>query len=157
MALGTVKSTDIKRSIVLMAASTANVAAPTLATDGVPTQSTKNQKLMEGVDVGAFYYGRDAGQSTLMIKGRVTAAQTLVGTFTLWGYLTEADAWFEIPVNGGTAVTPTAMAETTADQINFQQRFENLGHYDRIALELAAIGGTGATFSAWLVTGRYGE
>lgn len=142
-----------------MDAAVANVAAPTLTdnTEGVPCYATKAQLIGGNADVGVCFGNRDVGESTLMIKGRVTAGQILVGTFTLWGYLTEAGAWFEIPVNGGTAVSPTALAETSADQINFQQRFQNLGHYDRIALELAAIGGTGATFDAWLVSGRHGE
>jgi len=80
----------------------------------------------------------------------------LVGTFILWGYLAAVDAWFEIPLNGGTALTPTALAETSSDQINFQQQIMNLGHYDRVALELASIGGGGATFDAWLVTAQVG-
>lgn len=143
-----------------MQAATANVAAPTLTdnTEGVPCYATKTELARgEGADKGVCFFGRDAGESTLMIKGRVTAGQVLVGTFTLWGYLTEAQAWFEIPVNGGTAVTPVALAETSSDQINFQQRFNNLGHYDRLALELSGIGGAGATFDAWIVSGRYGE
>lgn len=159
MALGDVKSTDTKRSIrMLEDDTTANVAAPAAATDGVPCYITRAQMMNgDSSDKGAFYFGRDALYSTLMIKGRVTAGQTLVGTFTLWGYLAEADAWFEIPVNGGTAILPVEIAETSSDQINFQQRFENLGHYDRLALELSGIGGTGATFNAFLVTGRSGE
>jgi len=84
------------------------------------------------------------------------AAVTIVATATLWGYLAEADAWFEIPVNGGTVGTPVALAETSTDQINFQQRFENLGHYDRIDIELASPA-AGSSFDAWIVSGRYGE
>jgi hypothetical protein len=136
---------------------TANVAAPALDTDGVPTYPVEANRSSAAAETGHCFMARDASQSTLMIKGRCTAGQTLVGTFTLWGYLEAADAWFEIPVNAGTVGTPVALAETSADQINFQQRFENLGHYDRLALELASIGGGGATFEAWLVTGRAGE
>jgi len=156
-AVGTVGGNATKRSIVMMSAATGNVAKPATSTAGVACYRTPQQAMDDQTDQGFCFMGRDSGQATLMIKGRVTAGQTLVGTFTLWGYLAEADNWFEIPVNGGTAVTPVALAETDTDAINYQQRFENLGHYDRLALELAAIGGTGATFDAWLVTGRYGE
>ncbi len=139
-----------------MAGATANVAAPTAATDGYQMYPAGASEVMSASTKGHAYAGRPPLHSTLMIKGRVTAGQVLVGTFTLWGYLAAADAWFEIPVNGGTAVTPTALAETSTDQINFQQQFTNLGHYDRVALELAGIGGTGAAFDAWLVTSQVG-
>lgn len=77
----------------------------------------------------------------------------LAGTFTLWGYLEAADVWFEIPTMGGTEVTPVALAETQADIITHTERYYNLGHYDRLALQLAGIaGGSGAEFSAYLVT-----
>jgi hypothetical protein len=153
-ALGTVSTKyDTKRSVCIMATGTiANVAAPTLATDGVAGYPGS----LLSSDEGCCFSQRDARESTLLIKGRCTAAEVLVGTFTLWGYHVESAAWYEIPVNGGTVGTPVALAETSPDQINFQQRFTNLGHYDRIALELAAIGGAGATFEAWLVTGRSG-
>jgi len=151
LAAGTIYSkSNAKKGLCLMAAATGNVAAPTLATDGYPMYPT-NQIT---ADDGHCFTASAAPVSTLMIKGRCTAGQTLVGTFTLWGYDAAMDAWFEIPVNGGTAITPVALAETSSDQINFQQQFNNLGHYDRIALDLAAIGGAGATFDAMLVTSR---
>ncbi len=154
MAVGANKTvSNAKKATCLMDASVANVAAPTLATDGVAMYAGP----VEGVLVEGHAFGsRPPLHSTLCIKGRVTAGQTLVGTFTLWGYLAAADAWFEIPVNGGSVITPDDIAETSTDQINYQQQFTNLGHFDRIALELASIGGTGATFSAWLVTSMLG-
>lgn len=155
MAAGTVKSTDIKRSIKLLDAQTTNTSIPTLSTDGFACYPTKVDLFEDAAESWCFYHDFDAGQSTLCIKGTVNAGQTLVGTFTLWGYLAEADTWFEIPVNGGTSVTPVALAETDTDKITFTQRFENLGHFDRLALQLTSVGGTGASFSAWLVTGKY--
>lgn len=155
-AVGDVYSKGIKRSVRLLVNRTTNQSAPTASTDGIPVYRTAKQAANDLVDTGLAFPFRDVGPSTLMVKGRCTAGQTLVGTLTLWGYLEEADTWFEIPVNGGTVITPVALAETSADQINIQQQFSGLGHYDRIAIELASIGGTGATFDAWLVTGTYG-
>ena len=162
-AIGDVKSNNNKKAVCLMPTGTvANVAAPTStpsvgapasAADGVPMYP---QVQFDPSDTAHGFVCRDPRESTLVIKGECTAGQTLVGTFTLWGYLAGPNAWFEIPVNGGTAITPVALAETDADAIRFQQRFQNLGHYDRIALQLASIGGTGATYEAWLVTGLAG-
>ena len=154
-----VSKSNAKKAVYLMVGATGNVAAPTgtptrtaaaSAADGIPCFPTSQI----AADDGHCYSAAAAAVSTLLIKGRVTAGQTLVGTFTLWGYDEALQAWFEIPVNGGTAITPVALAETTSDQINFQQQFNNLGHYDRLALELSSIGGTGATFDAMLVTSR---
>lgn len=153
MALGdNTTVSNVKKATHIMAA-TANVAAPTLATDGVAMYPSNSQTpQVQGHSFG----GRPPLYSTLCIKGRVNAGQVLTGTFTLWGYLAVANAWFEIPVNGGTVVTPVALAETSSDQINYQEQFMNLGHFDRVALELSGIGGTGATFDAWLVTAMLG-
>lgn len=153
MAAGDVNTNNLKKAFCLMAGATGNVAAPTLSTDGFPNYPTRTEGPMTN---GCCYPGRPAVYSTIMIKGRCTAGQVLVGTFTLWGYLAACDAWFEIPLNGGTAISPAALAETSSDQINFQQQLMNLGHYDRLAVELAAIGGAGATFDVWLVTAQVG-
>lgn len=151
LTVGQIQSkSNAKKAVVIMAAQTGNTGAPSASTDGIPAYPT-NQI---AADDGHCYAADAAMYSTLLIKGRCTAGQTLVGTFTLWGYDSLLDAWFEIPVNGGTAVTPVALAETSADQINFQEQFMNLGHYDRLFLELASIGGGGATFDAALVTQR---
>jgi hypothetical protein len=80
----------------------------------------------------------------------------LAATLTLWGYLAASRRWYEIPTSTGTAVTPAALAETGTDTITLVQRFLNLGHFDRIGLEVASIVGTGASFEAWLVTGTSG-
>ncbi len=146
--LGQTKGNGSKKSVCLMAPATTNVAAPTLATDGVPVYPSDSYL----TDDGHMFRNRPARKSTLLIKGDVTAGQILVGTFTLWGHDSLIDAWFEIPLNGGTTVTPVALAETDSDVIRFQQSIDNLCHYDRVALQLSGIGGTGATFEAVLVT-----
>ncbi len=155
--LGSVVSDTNKRSICIMAPATiANVAAPSASTAGVVGYNPGGAAGDGGADSGHSYRNRDARESTLLITGTCTAGQTLVGTFTLWGYHVPSADWYEIPVNGGTAITPVALAESDTDKITFQQRFSNLGHYDRLALQLASIGGTGASFQAWLVTGLSG-
>jgi hypothetical protein len=99
----------------------------------------------------AFYTGKYPTISTLAIRS-TAGSGTMVGTFTLWGYLTASDSWYEIPVNGGTAVTPVALAETESDRITFVETFDSLGSFDRLYLELSSVGGTGTTFEAFLIT-----
>ncbi len=88
--------------------------------------------------------GDTAGATALALADSV-----LVATLTLWGYLEASDTWHLIKVNTG-----SALAETASNVIGYQERYSDLGHYDRLALSVASIGGTGATIEAWLVTAR---
>ncbi len=152
--LGSISGTaNCKRDICIMAPATiANVAAPSAATDGVPVYNTLATN--RGADNGVAFGAQPPRVCTLLIKGTATAAEVLVGTFTLWGYHRASATWYEIPVNGGTTITPVAMAETDTDKITYQAQVNNLGHFERVALQLAAIGGAGASFEAWLVTSQ---
>ncbi len=149
MAVGDIKvRANCKKDIKLLEAAVANVAAPTAATDGV--RMYQLDKLGQGGTIfkdGANFPNQPTSKHRLCIKGTVTAGQTLVGTFTLWGYLESAAAWFRVPVNGG-----SALAETGTDVIGYTEVFEQLSCFDRVAISLASIGGTGASFDAWLTT-----
>lgn len=142
------------RSVCLMLAQTSNTAVPTAAgadtSDGVPTYPTNKIS----ADDGHCFTANPALSSTLLVKATVNAGQTLAGTLTLWGYHAPSDRWYEIPLNGGTGVTPVALAETETDLISYRERILDLGHFDRLYLQLTGIGGTGASFEAWLVTSR---
>ena len=143
------------RTVCIMAPTVADVAAPTVEADGIDVYPTRAGKRVAGVQVddGLCFPSTPSMNATLMIKGTCTAGQVLVGTFTLWGYHPQL-GWLEIPVNGGTAVTPVALAETETDKITFVQQFTNLGHYKKLALQLASIGGGGASFEAWMTNAQ---
>ncbi len=141
-----------KRQICIMAPGTAaNVAAPTLATDGIAVFSSPK---FVPTEEALCPPGYGAGHCTLLIKGTATGG-ALAGTFTLWGYDAASTCWYELPVNGGTPITPVALAETDTDKITFTQLFSVLNnhvtHFDRLALQLAGIAGTTPAFEAWLV------
>jgi hypothetical protein len=137
---------NAKKAICLMN-SPVDVAAPTLATDGVPNYHDEN-RAMGLTDNSACYTGRSAMTSTLMIHTSAGSG-SLTGIFTLYGYLAAAAEWFPIKVNGGAAVAATG-------KIAYTERFLDLGHYDRLALGLASSGGTTPTFEAFVVTGLAG-
>ncbi len=139
-----VSASNVKRAICLMTAQATNVAAPTLATQGVPCYPPLNA--FSSADAGAFYQGDCPDLSTLFISSSAGSG-TMVGTFTLYGYLTATATWYPITVNGA-----AALAETATDSIRFSQTYTNLGHYDRLYLSLASIGGTATAFEAYLVS-----
>lgn len=149
MAVGDVKvRANCKKDIKLMENATANVAAPTLVTDGIPMYEV--DKLGQGSTIfkdGVNFPHQPTSKHRLCIRGTVNAGQVLVGTFTLWGWLESAQAWFQIRVNAG-----SALAETGTDVIGYSEVIDQLSAFDRVALSLASIGGTGASFNAWLVT-----
>ncbi len=140
---------NANRSVCLLTAAVANTVIPSAATDGVPVYP---DSAVFSADTGHCYGGKPAEKSTLLIKGTCTTGQTLVGTFTLWLYHAPSDTWYERAVNGGNTVTATAMAETDTDRITFIELISNIGHFDRVALQLTSIGGSGASFEAWLAT-----
>lgn len=133
---------------------------------GVTTVADFEAELAADATVAALLELNTAGttQGYLLLVGDDDFAATplvyttgaLAATLTLWGYLAASQRWYEIPTNGGTPITPVALAETGTDLITLVERFYNLGHFDRIGLQVAGVAGTGASFEAWLVTGISG-
>lgn len=145
-AVGDIKgASNIKRSICLMTGQTSNTGAPPSATAGLNTYPDPNNYSSES---GCFFAVEYPELSTLTIHS-TAGSGTMVGTFTLWGYLNGPGQWFPIKVNGG-----TALAETSSDDIQYQEGFTRLGHFDRLYLDLEAVGGTATAFEAWLTTAR---
>lgn len=142
--IGTGSRSCCTKSICLMTAQITNNNAPTLATDGVPNFPDGTNQVK---DTGAGYSGRAHKKSTILIRS-TAGSGTMVGTFVLWGYLTAAAAWYPINLNGG-----TALAENSADQLYLREVVDELGMFDRLYLEVKAIGGTATAFEAWHVTG----
>jgi hypothetical protein len=149
MAYGDIKSKyQSKRAVCIMTAQSVASGPPALATDGVPSQPTGKYNS----DDGHGFQNTDPTASTLMVKN-TAGTGAVVGTFVLWGYLEANATWFPIKVNAGAAV-----ATYSTDKTLYVERFSNLGHYDRLYLELQAPGQTAgtATFEAWLATGKSG-
>lgn len=148
MALGDIKNkNNATRAACLMVGATANVAAPTLVTDGIANYPTNAIT----IDDGACFTCQPANFSTLVIAA-TAGSGSLTGVFTLYGYLAAfnggAGQWFPIKVNTGSAVTGTG-------SLAYCERFLNLGHFDRLALGLASIGGSSTpTMEAWVITGQ---
>lgn len=137
---------NVAKSVCVLPATTANTSIPTLITDGIPVYPSAQ------MGTGGLAFPNTPPRVTsLAVRGTVTVGQVLTGTLTLWGYHPVV-GWMEIPVNSGSLITPVALAETQTDIITYTEQYESLGHYVRLAVQLTGIGGTGATFEAWLTT-----
>ncbi len=153
MAVGTVNlkgNNNVKRAVCLMTAQTANTGAPTdtsagtASTQGVPCYPTSGYISSED---GAFFQCEYPDLATLMISSSAGSG-TMSGTFTLWGHKQATGCWYPVAV--------IILAETASDVIRYQQVFTNLGHYDRLFLQLASVDGTSTAFEAYMVTARKG-
>lgn len=140
-----------------MVGQTANTAAPSLVTDGVPNYPVEK---IYGTDTGACYQGYAARESFLTLF-TTAGSGTLAGTFTLWGYLAKGTAGASGP-NGGNGIwVPVVKVNggtgfSSATPVTYAERELNLGLYDRLYLQLTAVGGTSTAWEAWLTTARAG-
>lgn len=130
------------RSVQVLTAETGTTAAPSAATDGVETNSLK---------VG----GNVPDAATIVVQSTAGSGSMTV-TLKLWGYDTDSAKWSPVGtnataankglLNGGAAIPEGPVADT----INHRELFFYLGHFDRLFLEVTAIGGTATAVSAWI-------
>ena len=143
MALGNVESGgNAKRATCLAAAVTANVAAPTLPTDGVENYPDPVRSVYGGSDRGVNYSANPNNATTIAIDVSGTTPTAIV---TLYGYLAAAGKWYPIKaLNAGAAITANYV-----EVVQFAP-----GMFDRLALGFASVGGTTPSFNAWAMVPR---
>lgn len=135
--------------VTLLTAATATNSAPSAATAGAVTRKTGHTSTTRGL--------AGAQRALLLIKGTVTAGQTLSTTVKLWGYIAAGDAigWYPLgtsstAANKGIVNEASALGETTTDAMAHAEVVENLACFDRMYAEITAISGTGASISVYL-------
>lgn len=144
MANGDVTVSGNKRSIQLLTAATATNSPPSGASAGVAI----GQDAFDGgaPAYGTFFIASTAGSATMTV------------TLRLWGYNATAAVW--APCGTGTAALKgvlnggAAIAEDASIGADLLRHTEVVGvpwSFDRIYLEILAIGGTSTAVSAWLV------
>ncbi len=130
-------------SIQLLNAATATTAAPSAASDGVST--------------AALY---PFGGSALLVLKSTAGSDTMTITTRLWGYSSVAAAWFPLGVGAdgtkGTLNAGSATGETGANEIRHSERVVGIAGFERLALQVTAIGGTNTAVSAWAVREELG-
>lgn len=112
--------TQYTNMITLLAAGSTTQAAPTL------TSATAGVALPFQCDQVAILVRTTAGSATMTVIAH------------LWGYCEQTGFWYKVgQLNGGNAI-----AETTADGINYAELVVGLRCFDRLAIELGTLGGT---------------
>jgi hypothetical protein len=143
MAAGVVTEVGLTRKLKLLEAATATNGSPV----GTPTAGYPIGDLVKGGSPdGTIFIASTAGSGTMTV------------TLRLWGYDATANAW--APLGTGTAALKgilnggVAIAEDStigADVLRHTEVVGSLWAFDRIYLEITAIGGTATAISAWLV------
>ncbi len=148
MAIGDVKFyANSKRSVCMVTAAAA-IAVPALATDGVPNYPDPVRSVYGASDSGACYGAFSAKQSTVNVHS--VGGATPTAKMNLWGYQTCSGIWYLIKnLNNGAAI-----AASSTGQIQYAEQIQNLGHYDRLALEINTASGLGTGLECWITTDR---
>jgi hypothetical protein len=135
------------KAIELLASATATNSPPSGSSAGIAWNDI----------VGGFGFSPEA--LTLAIAS-TAGSGTMTATFKLWGYIPMASGkWLPLGPGGdttkGTINDGTAIGETSADSIVHCEPVDLAGHFQRLYLEITAIGGTATAVTAWLI-GRRG-
>jgi hypothetical protein len=105
-------------------------------------------------------YGAPPSKAVLAIAS-TAGSGTMTATFRLWGYLPVGGGLW-VPLGPGADATKgvvnleAALGETSADAIRHSEVLENIGLFQRLYLEITAIGGTSTAVTGWLVVRRPG-
>ena len=143
---------NAKREVVLLSGVQAVNNAPSGATAGIPVHGPRGYA---DADSGVSFPSKPALKTVLMAKG-VGSGGTVTMTLRLWGYSEALAVW--MPLGTGTDADKgklnagAAIGEVGTDVALHAERIEDLGCFDRVYLEVTAIGGTSTTVSAILVT-----
>ena len=141
MAAGDVTQQPRTRTIELITAAT--------ATNGIPSLST------HGVSLNDFLKGCVAPVTGSLFARSTAGSGTMTYTGRLWGYHSKPAVWMPL----GTHATATlkgvineanAQGEVDADIIRHAEPIQGFGDFERLYLEITAIGGTSTAISAWL-------
>jgi hypothetical protein len=143
MALGTVTSLGDLVAIELLASATATNSVPSGTSAGLSVQD----------DIKPAFGGVVPDLMTLSLVSTAGSA-TMTVTARMWGFLAAAAVW--VPVGTGPDATKgvinggVAIGETGADLIRHSETVAYLGHFQRVYLEITAIGGTSTAVTARL-------
>ncbi len=135
----------------LLTAATATNSAPTTAAAGSSLHLGSNPgRPNEGFSLSTL-------DDCVLLMKSTAGSGTMTVTLKLWGYCASPTAaWHPlgthtVDASRGLLNEATAIGEVTADALSFSQVITGLRHFDRVYLEITAIGGTSTAVSAWLV------
>lgn len=130
-----------KKSICILEGEASQNGAPTLATDGVPVYPES----VYGSSTGLCFTNTAAKTATITLT--TTNASTPNLTICLWGYLEASARWHAHYFEANIAAAPHTSQVAQSVELN------NLGHFDRLYLELYSNTGVGSEgLTAWITT-----
>jgi hypothetical protein len=112
-----------------------------------------------GVAVNALSLYGSVPQRGALVIASTAGSGTMTATFRLWGKLPVASGIW-VPLGPGTDAakgvinTGSAIGETGSDTLRHSEMVENLGMFERLYVEITAIGGTATAVTAWMVVQR---
>lgn len=134
----------------LLNAATATNGAPSGATAGLSLKKGENpgRDWSEGFDLA------NLGDAVLLLKS-TAGSGTMTVTVKLWGWSNLSAEWHPlgthtVDASRGLLNEATAIGEVVADKLQFAQVISGVCNFDRLYLEITAIGGTSTAVSAWL-------
>ncbi len=120
-----------------------NVANGTFAATGMANGDLSGQP---AGGLGGTSISPDQEDATVLVSAVCTAEETMTATVSIWGYVSAAQMWFRHKaLNAGNAI-----AETSADAINYAETVTGLRQYSRLYAEIVAVAGTGTTVAVAL-------
>lgn len=143
MALGTVTDTIVGESFVV------ELLASAIAANGIPSGASA------GIDASLL---RKLGKMPDKIRvGVASTAGSAVMTVTLrlWGRA--GAVWFrlkDLAASSAAPATAVAIAETSADAIQYSEEVSGIAGCERLYLEIVAIAGTNTAVTGYAIVGR---
>lgn len=142
MANGDITRTSCNTAIQMLTAATATNSTPSGASAGVAIKDL----VVRGV----------LPETATVLVVSTAGSGTMTSTLRLWGYHEVSTAWVPLgtgtdPATTGTLNAGTALAEDEANSLRHCEPVTNIATFDRLYLEIVAIGGTATALSAWLV------
>lgn len=151
-----VETYSVYRSVCLLTGVTAINSPPSGNAAGVVCNGADMFPASQ-VDSGTNYFRRPAMESVIMAKG-VGSGGTVTMTLRLWGYNASLAQW--VPIGTGADSTKgilnagAAIGEVKQDTALHCEPFYLAGCFERLYVEVTAIGGTSTAVEVWLVTPR---
>ena len=130
------------------------------ATNGAPTTATQGFPLIGKVSGQAEAYMR-SGQVHTIIMSSTAGSATMTVTLKLWAYSGLSTTWVPVgphatAASRGLLNLGNAIDEIGADLLRHCEMVQGLSAFERVYLEITAIGGTGTAVSAWIVQNEVG-
>jgi hypothetical protein len=124
--------------------------------DGVTAVNSPPSGNTAGKEIkGSFSRGKPSDEYVIVAHS-TAGSGTMTVTLKLWGYVKATSKWYPLGTDAtaadkGKLNDGNAIAETQADSIEHAEVVIGIRHFDRVYLEVTAIGGTSTAIDAYIM------